>query len=87
MNYRLPPWAWLLLLLLGLSSLQVAAPTVCAWCLGEQGEAAQEEASHGICQPHADQLLLDYYWQKLQSVPSYVETQASLFSQEDGEAK
>ena len=72
----------------------VSAPTSdreaikhCAWCIGEQGEAAQETDSHGICQPHADQLLLDYYWQKLRSVPSYVETQASLFAQEDGEAK
>jgi hypothetical protein len=55
----------------------------CAWCLEEQGEVPEEDVSHGICQPHADQLLLDYYWQKLQSVPSYVETQAALFAQEE----
>jgi hypothetical protein len=54
----------------------------CAWCLEEQGEIAQEEASHGICQPHADQLILNYYWQKLQSVPSYIESQAAQFAQE-----
>ena len=54
----------------------------CAWCIEEKGEVLQEDMSHGICQPHADQLLLNYYWQKLQSVPSYVETQAELFVQE-----
>lgn len=56
----------------------------CAWCMKERGEAPEEE-SHGICQPHADQMLLDYYWQKLQSVPSYVETQAALFAQGEQE--
>jgi hypothetical protein len=56
--------------------------TSCAWCLEEQGQSPQEEASHGICQPHANQLILNYHWQKLQSVPSYVETQATLFAQE-----
>jgi hypothetical protein len=55
----------------------------CAWCLEERGEDPLEEASHGICQSHADQILLNYYWQKLQSVPSYVETQAALFAQEE----
>ena len=57
----------------------------CAWCLEEQGEVPQEDASHGICQSHADQLLLDYHWQKLQSVPSYVETQAESFAEEEDE--
>lgn len=57
--------------------------TSCAWCLDEQGEVPQEEASHGICPPHADQLMINYYWQKLQAVPSYVETQAALFAQEE----
>lgn len=70
------------LLALALSPMQVASP-LCAWCLEEQGETPQETDSHGVCQPHADQMLLNYYWQKLQSVPSYVETQAALFAQEE----
>jgi hypothetical protein len=57
--------------------------TSCAWCQEEQGESVEEDASHGICQSHSDQLLANYYWQKLQSVPSYVETQAALFAQEE----
>lgn len=57
----------------------------CAWCLDEQGEDPEDNASHGICEPHAEQILLDYYWQKLQSVSSYVETQAALFAQEEDE--
>ena len=56
--------------------------TTCAWCIEENGEAPQETDSHGICQPHADQILLTYYWQKLQNVPSYIETQSALFAQE-----
>lgn len=59
--------------------------TTCAWCLEEQGETPAEDESHGCCQPHADRLLLNYYWQKLQSVDSYVETQAALFAQEGDE--
>lgn len=55
----------------------------CAWCLEEQGEVPKEEVSHGICQDHADQLLLDYYWQKLQSVPSFVERFARGEAEED----
>ncbi len=55
----------------------------CAWCLEEQGEMPKEEASHGICPPHSNQLLLNYQWQRLQKVPSYVETQAALFAQEE----
>ena len=65
----------------------ITAPnaTTCAWCLEEQGEAPNEQDSHGVCPPHAERMLLDYYWQKLQSVPSYAETQAVLFAQEDEE--
>jgi len=55
----------------------------CAWCLETQGVIAEEDLSHGICQPHANQFLANYYWQKLQSVPSYVETQAAQFADED----
>ena len=57
--------------------------TTCAWCIEEKGEVPQEDMSHGICGPHADQMLLNYYWQKLQRVPSYVETQARRFAQEE----
>jgi hypothetical protein len=31
-------------------------PTLCAWCLSEQGIPAGE-GSHGICKPHATWLL------------------------------
>jgi hypothetical protein len=47
--------------------------TVCAWCQEENGDVVDEETSHGVCQAHSDQLLVNYYWQKLQSTPSYVE--------------
>jgi hypothetical protein len=57
----------------------------CAWCQEEQGESVEEGSSHGICQTHADQLLANYHWQKLQSVPSYVERQAARFAQEEDE--
>jgi len=59
-------WTGLLFLLLALSN------SVCAWCLEEQGEAPAETDSHGVCQPHADQMLLNYYQQKFDAVPSYV---------------
>jgi hypothetical protein len=62
-----------------------AQTTTCAWCIEEQGETPEEDESHGCCDDHAEQMLLDYYWNKLQSVPSYVETQAALFAQEDEE--
>jgi len=56
--------------------------TTCAWCIEEAGEVAQETDSHGICPPHAEQMLTQYYWQKLQNVPSYVETNARQFTDE-----
>ena len=58
--------------------------TICAW---HATEKPKEDESHGICQTCADQLLIDYYWQKLQSVPSYVETQAALFAQEEDDVE
>lgn len=57
--------------------------TICAWCLEEEGETPNEQDSHGVCQPHAEQMLTSYYWQKLQNVPSYVEQQAAQFAQEE----
>jgi hypothetical protein len=57
--------------------------TTCAWCLDEQDETPQEGDSHGICQPHAEQVLTTYHWNRLQNVPSYVETQAALFAEEE----
>lgn len=64
---------------------RVAPTTTCAWhATNEPGKTSQEEeTSHGICEPCKDRLLLNYYWQKLQSVPSYAETQAALFAQEE----
>ena len=58
--------------------------TSCAWCLEEQEETL-EEGSHGICSSHANAMLAEYYWQRLQAVPSYVEAQAALFAQEEDE--
>jgi hypothetical protein len=57
----------------------------CAWCLEDAGETPAEEESHGICEPHKNFVLGNYYWNKLQSVPSYVETQSALFAQEEDE--
>lgn len=57
--------------------------TICAWCLQEQGEEPQETDSHGICEPHADQMLANYHWNKLQSTPSYVEQEAAEFAREE----
>ncbi len=59
--------------------------TICAWCLEEQGELPQDGDSHGICPPHADQMLANYHWNKLQQFPSYVEQEAAEFAQEEGE--
>jgi hypothetical protein len=44
----------------------------CAWCMVEDEEDPQEE-SHGICDDHAEMVLLDYYQGKFDSVPSYCE--------------
>lgn len=57
--------------------------TICSWCLEEQGEAPQDGDSHGICQPHADQMMMAYHWRKLQGSPSYVEQEAAEFAQEE----
>ena len=46
---------------------------LCAWCLTEEGETTAEGDSHGICQPHADQMLLTHYANKFNATPSYVE--------------
>jgi hypothetical protein len=61
----------------------VLQTTTCAWCLEESGEVPNEEESHGICEPHHDQILLNYYWQRLQSTPSYIETNAATFAAEE----
>ena len=47
--------------------------TTCAWCLTDEDSEPAEGESHGICQPHADQVLTSFYWEKLQNVPSYAE--------------
>lgn len=46
---------------------------ICAWCMQAQGEEAQEGDSHGICPPHAEQELMNYYQGKFDAVPSYAE--------------
>lgn len=54
----------------------------CAWCIREQGETPKETDSHGVCKPHAEQIMIDYYARKFEHVPSYVETQAAKFAAE-----
>lgn len=61
-----------------------AEQTTCAWCFPNSGTG-----THGICQSCANRFMADYAqkklkreWQKLQSVPSYVEVQAAIFAQE-----
>jgi hypothetical protein len=56
--------------------------TQCAWCLEEQGEKPNPNESHGICPPHSEKVLIDYYARKLEHVPSYVETNAARFARE-----
>jgi hypothetical protein len=41
----------------------------CAWC----GNPPNEYGSHGICDVHAEALLMDLKWDRLQAVPSYIE--------------
>jgi hypothetical protein len=55
--------------------------TMCAWCLEEQGEEPQDGDSHGICVPHAEQILMAAQWRKLQGSLSYVEQEAAEFAQ------
>lgn len=46
---------------------------LCAWCLTEQGETPAEGDSHGVCPPHAEQILVNHYSNKFNAIPSYVE--------------
>lgn len=55
----------------------------CAWCLQEAGEAPQDGDSHGICARHAEQMIRQRHWQKLQQFPSYVERNAAESAQEE----
>jgi len=52
---------------------QQASLIPCAWCLTEQGETPAENDSHGVCLPHAEQLLVNHYTTKFNATPSYVE--------------
>lgn len=52
---------------------QQASSTLCAWCITEEGETPAEEDSHGICEPHAEQILVNHYTNKFNATPSYVE--------------
>jgi len=54
----------------------------CAWCLEEQGIEPDPDDSHGICPPHSEKIMIDYYTRKYEEVPSYVEQQAARFARE-----
>jgi hypothetical protein len=56
--------------------------TYCAWCLEENNETPKEDDSHGICNDHAEQILTEYHWNRLQNTPSYLEQNAAEFAQE-----
>ena len=51
--------------------------TDCAWCLEEQGllnaENQNEGDSHGICEPHSNQIRYNYQLGKFNRTPSYAE--------------
>jgi hypothetical protein len=42
----------------------------CAWCMEEQG-VDLGDGSHGICQPHANQITYQYHTRKFERTPSY----------------
>jgi len=56
--------------------------TVCAWC-EPPDEETPEDTSHGVCPEHAEQILIDYHWGRLQNVPSCLELNAAEFAEED----
>lgn len=56
--------------------------TICAWC-EPPDENTPEDTSHGACEYHAEQILIGYYWGKLQATPSYVEQNAAEFAAEE----
>lgn len=56
--------------------------TVCAWCEPPTDETP-EDTSHGICEEHAEEMLLNYQWNRLQNTPSYVEQNAAEFAAEE----
>lgn len=60
----------------------MSAQEFCAWCLEAAGQTPEEGESHGICEGHAEQMLIEFHWNRLQNTPSYVETQAALFAAE-----
>lgn len=50
------------------------AETDCAWCLEEQGtleSTAVEDNSHGICEPHSNQIRYNHHVRRFDRVPSY----------------
>ncbi len=53
----------------------MANTTDCAWCLTENGTLQDQGSndSHGICQDHSDALLVNWYQNKFDAVPSYFE--------------
>ena len=53
--------------------MQDASSTKCAWCFRESGEAFLDSDSHGICQNHSDQMLIEFFQKKFLSTPSYFE--------------
>jgi hypothetical protein len=57
----------------------------CAWCIEEMGETPQDGDSHGICEPHAEQMLVTAAWGRLQRVPAYVERFADGREEWEGE--
>jgi hypothetical protein len=59
----------------------VQQATVCAWCTPPD-EDTPEETSHGVCDDHAEQIMIGYYWERLQNTPSYLEQNASEFAEE-----
>jgi hypothetical protein len=47
---------------------------LCAWC--PPVADPQENDSHGICEDHADQLMLEHVQRQFDKVPSYVDREA-----------
>lgn len=54
---------------------EVISQLPCAWCMEEQG-VPLGEGTHGICQSHADNMVIQRNWQRLQSI-SNIDTQAA----------
>lgn len=61
----------------------------CAWCLTASGQLGnqQEGDSHGICEDHSNQMLYNFYEERFNRVPSYVEQNAYAFAHEDIEVE